>query len=74
MLFTPSLIALYALAGLFAIFLWVRAFSFPRGKRRQAVHIAITFVVLMGVIVVVFSVLVPWAISLILRQPFTGSI
>jgi threonine/homoserine efflux transporter RhtA len=74
MLITPSLIALYALAGLFAIFLWARVFSFPRGKRRQAVQIAATFVVLMGVIVAVFSVMVPWLISLILRQPFTGSI
>lgn len=72
MLITPSQIALYALAGLFALYLWVRVFTFPRGKRRLALSIAAIFVVLMGIIVVIFSLLVPWLFSLILRHPLTG--
>jgi hypothetical protein len=72
MLITPSQIALYALAGLFALFLWVRVFTFPRGKRRPALNIAVIFLVLMVIIVGTFSFFVPWLISLILRHPFTG--
>ncbi len=60
MLVTPSQIALYALAGLFALYLWVRVFRFPRGKRRLAIQVAIVFMVLMGIIVGVFSALIPW--------------
>ncbi|HEY7348770.1 MAG TPA: hypothetical protein VH599_10685 [Ktedonobacterales bacterium] len=72
MLVTPSQIALYSLAALFALYLWVRAFTFPRGERRQAIIIAAIFMALMIAIVVVFSLLVPWLVSLITTQPITG--
>ncbi len=72
MLITPSQVVLYALAGLFALYLWVRVFTFPRGSRRPAITIAALFVAVMAAIVVIFSFLVPWLISLTLNHPLTS--
>jgi len=72
MLVTPSQIALYAIAGLFALYLWVRVFTFPHGKRRLAVEVASIFTGLMVLIVGVFSFLLPWVFALVFHHPFTA--